>query len=594
MTNKNAALTVPPSLSSLKTAKLNQSRFDFALLLRTGWLHRRVESWEYVGDAQWRVKLSLDINSDEVRKYYRETILGCASCRGGAANPRIINIPILNIRKSAQFADFSVSDKNGRPINLLLREMGCHVAFSQLEGAILILHGDQASAYREQQLPPLSQKPELSKFLVSLFKEPIPPTGKDDKVIEFGEPGTYEQVREHIENSIKEDLPKDPEWRGSSIDSLEEDFNEYWEHSRVFRYLVSLNVLRWLACAKVDLDKDDFSMVKMSFLAVRNTTEEVKKSPFERSRESGKVSLDVDLDGVGVGEVYHILVHAPSGTQFTPCKLREPEEQGDSGIKARILQSEPVSEIRTFFGLLKRKTPEYRFFVVKSLLERNEDDKDELKFSPEAVAVGSLTPACATVKVQMGWSSKPIDNDRESKGDHLYRRIPIHDSHASVYRMCLNLAPKLGARSLGYLAYFALSVFVTLAIFSEYHSLMDGSGGLSISTLLLMLAPIVAAVLIGLKEEPFVSRRVFRVPFRLGVACAILNVLVLGIATVGGTEALDLDVPKALLLAAIPNSMILIVYGCWFFWWHRKSKWTSAPDSFNVSEISIYPDLNGQ
>ncbi len=588
------------------------SKFDFTLLLRTEWLHRHVESWEYVGDAQWHVKLSLDINSDKIRKYHQETVPSKGKvdehCQESILNRaldeeeekeeatahRIINIPVLNVRKSAQFTDFSVSDKNGRPINLLLREMGCHVALNQLEGAILTLHGDQAKKFGERELPPLSQKRELSKFLVSLFKETLPPTGEDDKAIEFGEPGTYKQVKDHIEKSIKA-LPKDPEWRELSIDSLREDFDEYWEHSRVFKYLVSLNVLRWLACVKVNLDEDDFSMVKMSFLTSRNIVGEArKKSPFKRSRGSGKVSLDIDLDGVGASEVCHVLVHAPSGTQFAPCKPKKSQEQGNVGIKARMLQSKPLSKIRIFFAdLLKRKTPEHRFFIVKSLLERKQDESE---FPPEAIAFGSLTPACATVKVQMGWSSSPIGDDGESKGDHLYRKIPVHDSHAGVYKMCLNLMPKLGARSWGYLAYFGFSALFAIAICLEYASTASTADIIGFSsTFLLTLATIVAMVLIASKEVPFVSRRVFKFPFWLSRACTFFNVLVLFIIMIQGTGVLGLNVPCVVLfLAALANSLMSIIYGFWCLLHRHRSSWTSAPDSFNVTKIPIYIDLKDQ
>ncbi|GEM_PF-4440744 len=559
-----------------------QACFDFRLALTTSWLNRCVENWEYVGDSQWQLKLSLDIDKALVEKTFNEFI--GKKFYSSNADSKVINIPIMHVCKSDQFSSFSIKNECDESMRLLLREMGCHVALNQLEGAILTVHGFQADLFHEEKLTPLAERPLLVKFLIQLFREPTPPRREDGSLIRLGDPDVYCAIKANSLLNV-DALKMDPEWDKNSISTVRNLFNYYWYHSRVFRYLVTLNSIQWLACVVVDLDHSDFSILKVSYLVTRNFVKEVMRSPYERTRNSGKISFDFNLESMGIGEVTHTMIHAPEGTCFIPSYRK-------GTVENRIFRLGKKKDLDIRLSD-KKNGSEPKFFLVKKLLEKY---KNEVEFPSEALAYGVLTPSCVSVKTQMGWARcKQADNDEDQNLNRLYRRIPVFDSHASVYNICLNLAPRLGIKSFGYLAYFGFSFLIMLVFVLNPEIVnLNGQTGMNALTFLLSIAPIVVAILVGSKEETFVNRQIFNIPWLLNLVCTATNVAGLFFLAMKVHNSMPIlscfDFQNISTFLSIVLGIVFLIYCVWFSSYKIKNRWSLKAYSCKVLEIPIYVD----
>lgn len=616
-------------ISDDKAWQLAESLFNYELALTTGWLNRRVETWKYRGDSQWGVTVSLDINDYSLRCLYDDIIRNrqpflqglfskdaladladgqiiSVVKEGGSSQPEDcadqegcpgqkqsepsneddsdeeIIIPLFEVNKNVQFLDFSVTNGSGDAMKLLLRETGCHVAISQLEGAMLAEYlsllrkasakfGDNEDLYAAQGNSEagcaknlrLSDNVDLLRLLTQVFMEPVLPRREDGTAIVFGAPGFYSDVKSYVERFIDAET-SDSSWGESASETLKKDFGEFWERSSVFRYFVALYSTRWLACASVKL-ADDFSLIKSSFVVVKDIVGAAHKKFIPRTFKSGNVSLDLELSGIGAGEVNHVVVHAPEGTRFTPSHSRENKITGNT---------EP-----------RKDFPESRFFAVKRLFEKDDNNPSDLEdIGPEALAYGSLTPGCVSVKAQMGWYEA-----EESKDEHLYRlyrRVPVGGSRAGIYTLCLSLAPRLGMRAVGYFAYFAFSAIV-MYLAALVPSLFSAGGGSSPLAVLLAVATMIIAVVANRKEEPFVSRATFRIPWILCILCTVADAVGYLALIFKGDSSADCLMPLYLAVAVV-LTCIALVHAIWVGWHWYVRRWTRAPGAFDVADIPIY------
>lgn len=88
------------------------------------------------------------------------------------------------------------------------------------------------------------------------------------------------------------------------------------------------------------------------------------------------------------------------------------------------------------------------------------------------------------------------------------------------------------------------------------------------------------------KEEPFVSRATFRIPWILFVLCTVVNVAGYLMMIFGPDLTTCFWMPRFAIAAALFG--IALIQAVWVGWHLYVRRWTKHPDAFNVSDIPIY------
>ncbi len=525
-----------------------QELLSYKIVLHTGWTERRVESWEYVDDSRWRRHIALHVVNGELLDYVNEAF---SDVNAGRVTNNIkiddydavvLNLPLLELDKGTQIAEFEVSDGKGCPVQLFLRENAVQVSLTALSGAMRVEHGEESDC----PLEPLREKVELSRLLSSIFSEPLPPVRSDGTIMRMEDPRIYDDISSYIEDSYCFDNAGD--WKSEDIETALRDFRQYWVCSPVFRFFTVVYTLRWVAYAKIDLKGNIYERITCDLLVTKNIVKKTEsKWDSVKNTLKGNLPLSFELDGLGTADKNRVVIASPKGTYFTPCYPMQYE-----------------------IDLEKSK-----FYVYRSLLEPYKG-KDSLT---EAEGFGSLTPGHAAVEVHKTFYEVPDQNKKHTVTyQSLYRRIPIGESTAGIYNLNLSLVPRLGLRMLGYMLFLAFSA---LAFLMWVSNKSGNENAFSLATLL-AIASIAVVVVANREDEPFVRRATLKLPRILCAACVTVDVI-------GFLFLVFIKSDQIAIIACILCFLLAVVCLVWIIWSvYRKYRWSHCDDAYEVFALPIY------
>lgn len=592
---------------------------QYRILKHTSWLARRVEKWEYVGDASWLRSFSLDLDLNQLRIYYvtdywqkilpvlsdserNDPEAFCAELPIAYSNIKVepntkldipfdgfenhtCIIPILELDKCKQFADFNIRDKNGGALHLTMKGVCVQYVLNALIGAIQIEHGEGSPV----PLPPLKSTEFLMNFMHDWFSATNPPLNAKGMPIESNSRTCMEDIHEAAIDAIRVKASVD-KWEDSSRDDTIQLFEEYFTSSPIFRYFTKTFALKRLVCVEVCLADKTTSIIKCSYSITRNIFGKTVEKSFS-DMLFGKlygIPVEWELDSFGSGEVEHTSIYAPEGTKLLPLAPAK---------KATEQQAPPQKE-----SPASKKEQKPKLYITDESLTDSWTPKPQANYLPDALASATLTPGQVIVKTKKAWVN---DDERPS------RRLPVDGAIEHRYILNLLLTPKLGIRALGYAAFLLLSAAVFLMCSLDPKTFLASSGNSTFSIgSILVIAPMAIMMIANREDIPYIRKEIFKFPRLLTAACVVVDILgffwffAAGFTRYNATaysfeevtwvvNAFKYISPHGyfvgagigLLACSILAALFLAWYGMQFIKQHR---WQKQQDSYDRFDLPIY------
>ncbi|MDR2106674.1 MAG: hypothetical protein LBP24_04640 [Coriobacteriales bacterium] len=602
-------------------------KYQYELLKRAGWRSRRVESIAYVDFGRWQHKASFNLSLDELKKR-RDEFFG--NVFGESSLP--LHFPLCALEKKQILDSFDAKDACGNSLQLAQRIESNAFALDALLGCIIKYQEEQVK-YRKKQAKHQAEQPqsEQTDSCNQSYSLLYP-----DALITLPSLRMLKVFATFIESDDEFESAEDVIGRVSRIFKivrLTEDEQGSWDSLREifeFRYLLFHFVRHWIPCLKIDpIEYHDHLIIKVRYILKRNLCNDdssgglIRLSRILLSLAVGLlfclpllcanpdtvfslprtfwvpgiigfsfllsfvayalVSRDLVLGWyffqgvsfreiplrIGDAETEHITIEAPAGTVFTPIpkRFKEQRKQGNPKHKKRKFTKVVVYDLK-YLGLAQSRQ----------------------EYAPHATATASLTPNSASMRTRKQWNFKdPWIVDTADMGHH-YRSIPYAASDSHVYHFGTWLRPKIGRRGFGYM----VAPLITLVAFFLMNIIMSASGEIplfhpvenlsSISTLLVMLAPLTSALITSTEDETFMLGVLMQLPR----ACWTISIF---IAAYG--FLVETCFPGAWAgfygLSAWVLAALSLVTLSWFLYHRFKDVWVQKDDCFNRFDVLFVP-----
>lgn len=581
--------------------------FNYMIMKRTSWLARRVENWSYTGSATWVRSFSLDLDINFLRLsyiwYYWQSLLPDDICEVDPSesilgiparyavlheddgeyippslfSDKFFDLPVIEIDKCKQFSNFDARDASGNALHLSMRGVGIQTTMSALIGAIAIEHGEAAP--EGEQLEPLVHTDDLSGFLSDWFSAEHPPQDDGNRI----DPNTKEGLEKTKKAALKgmELKADEEEWEADQLDAAQKRFCLYFDKSPIFRYYLKTFTFKRLICVRICLGDEAHSLIKCKYDAIRDlfgnkeegdTLQRVMNLPRHVRNFAGGLRFEMELDGIGLGEVDHTTIEAPEGTYLSPAKEPRREDQNEERAKLYVLDDLPYDPLLS---------------------------NSDIEYKPYAQATATLTQGRVTLKTKKAWKDVPERKYEPS------RRLPVDGAREHRYLLNLRLVPKLGLRSLGYISFlfFSAVAFLMCLLNPEVYldtMYRDADSPFSLGSLL-VIAPMIIMVVANKDETPYIRRQIFKAPRWLAYFCVFVDILGFLWFFIAG---LQLDEKQLGLFAGLYNSIAewnpalvglaacTISLACAVLWWTihtaRTRRWTSKPGAYDQFPVPFY------
>ena len=351
----------------------------YCLFKHTGWVRRRVDKWSYMGDAQWRCAVSLDLDMGHLQAYFtREYLRGEQDCDDSRVSHRPFSeeeqlqwrtfplvLPLGLAGKQYQFLSFDMRDREGKPLCLLPRAQSAEVCLSMLMGAVASEHGQKSKS----PLPLLDSKDPLAAALHEWFNKVDLPQDEQG-VVEMGSPDFVERIRRCFIGVLHKLAGERKMGEGETAQEVER-FEFYYNRSPIFRYFVVNFAYKWLICTTFNGGDSSCSMVKYSYVSSRYVLSRKARPDGLRPTPLSLAGFQArfELDNIGFAESSHTSISAPEGLRFTPSF----PDSSDGSLPRRA--AEGITRIA------KRKAPAPRYYLVDDVVFSEVDCNGDCKLN---------------------------------------------------------------------------------------------------------------------------------------------------------------------------------------------------------------------
>lgn len=467
-----------------------------------------MEHQEYAGKNLWAKDVSLDINFEQTREYYRIFVLGQSEDEPGQLTAEEIErrdqclselpLPVSCVEKAFLFSDFSLRDKSGGALTLAIGDVCAYFSVTALCGAVI------EEARSEE------AKPELKAH------EADSPLHQNILLLQFLQ---YNWIGNRLlpeldMNSFDTDAARMEAIQKLAIQQLEqksthpderESLEFYFNASVSFRFFMRLFYRYSILWATIDANKDANTLIKVNAVS--------SKDIFQRDEKTkpGKVDIRMPYDGIPYSENYHLEITTPSGTRFYPLQSIDKTEVT------------PFVLFRSNFDYaipLKNDngTPEEPANVHASADKQCE--KAEKAFPDSIQPKGSFSGRSISA-----WSTPLFTG---SDDDEPIRRIPsCKDPNERRYELKFTLVPLPGKKSIAYKLVFIISALYWL-LFTAYAAASGDAGTGMLNIVLLVWGFVMPAIAVYISltgNEPHIPRRLYKRPRRLCWICLAVDYL---------------------------------------------------------------------
>lgn len=529
--------------------------FYFALLNRHSWLYRKMEHQKYAGKNLWAKSVSLDINFEQIKEYYRLFVLGQPENEPQNLSKKEIDqrdqflselpLPISCVEKSLLFSDFSLRDKNGGALSLAIGDVCAYFSVTALCGAVIEEAKSETAKFElkaHENESPLYQNVCLLQFLQNnwIGNRFLPDPDSND----FESDDDEMEAIHKLAIRLLEQKTEHPEERQLL------DF--YFATSVSFRFFMRLFYRHSILWATIDANDKLNTLIKINAVASTDIFQRnVKNKP-------GKVDIRVPYDGIPYSENYHLEITAPNGTGFYPLQAKH-----GTTVTPFALHRSSFNYAMSTIGESKKAEK----------TDSSSKDSNRLSENGKGVFLDAIQPKGSFSGRNINAWSTPLFTD--SNDEEPIRRIPSsRDSSERKYELRFTLVPLLGKKSIAYQLVFIISALYWL-LFTAYAAASNDAGGGMLNIVLLIWGFVMPAIAVYISltgNEPHIPRRLYRWPRRLCWVCLTFDyftatIILLSLALSNAESAcVILDIPVHWITLAVGVCVPVVLYIAFRVW----------------------------